>query len=146
MWAPGLAQPYPSPLSVTLQRRHPHNPQSSSPPAGISFLAKYQARGRVTQQLRDDALVTSWTNQTLSLLQRPVSASGVENQKPDVVHKTAIGGGAMIPDKYGAVAGLPIALRSTGTAQDEVRLKDSALPHTKHRGSAVLLCVKSSAT
>ena len=44
----------------------------------------------------------------------------LKNQTPDVVHKTAIGGGAMILDKYGAVEELPIALRSTRTAQDEV--------------------------
>jgi putative transposase len=44
----------------------------------------------------------------------------LKNQTPDVVHKTAIGGGAMILDKYGAVEELPIALRSTRTGQDEV--------------------------
>jgi len=76
--------------------------------------------------------------------ERPHQA--LKNQTPDVVHKTAMGGGAMILEKYGAIDGLPIALRSTGTAQDEVRLKDSAIPNTKKQGSAVPLCVKSSAT
>ena len=75
--------------------------------------------------------------------ERPHQA--LKNQTPDVVHKTALGGGAMILDKYGAAQGLPIALRSTGTAQDEAGLEKSVEPNTKKRGSAVQLCVKSSA-
>ncbi len=75
--------------------------------------------------------------------ERPHQA--LKNQTPDVVHKTALGGGAMILDKYGAAQGLPIALRSTGTAQDEAGLEKSVEPDTKKRGSAVQLCVKSSA-
>jgi hypothetical protein len=31
-------------------------------------------------------------------------------------------------EKYGAAPGLPIALRSTGTAQDELRLEESTIP------------------
>jgi len=70
----------------------------------------------------------------------------LKNQTPDVVHQSAAGGGAMILEKYGAAEGLPISLRSTGTAQDEVRLEKSVILNTKNRGSAVQLCVKSSAT
>ena len=70
----------------------------------------------------------------------------LKNQTPDGVHKTAIGGGAMILEKYGAVKGLSIALRSTGTAQDEYGLEKSAIPNAKNRGSAVQLRVKSNAT
>ena len=76
--------------------------------------------------------------------ERPHQA--LRNLTPDVVHKTAIGGGAMILDKYGGADRLPIALRSTGTALDEVGLEKSEIPSTKNRGSAVQLCVKSSAT
>jgi putative transposase len=70
----------------------------------------------------------------------------LKNQTPDVVHQSAAGGGAMILEKYGTNEGLPISLRSTGTAQDEVGLEKSVIPNTKNRGSAVQLCVKSSAT
>jgi len=76
--------------------------------------------------------------------ERPHQA--LENRTPHEVHQNATGGGAMILDKYGAVDGLPIALRSTGTAQDEVGLEKSVIPNTKNRGSAVQLCVKLSAT
>jgi putative transposase len=76
--------------------------------------------------------------------ERPHQA--LKNQTQDVVHKTAIGGGAMILDTYGAVEGRPISLRFTGAAQNEVRLRKSVIPTTKTRGSAVQLCVKSSAT
>ena len=70
----------------------------------------------------------------------------LENQTPDVVYRNASGGGAMIVDKYGAAQGLPIALRSTGTAFEEDRLEISEVPNTKNRGSAVQLCVQSGAT
>jgi putative transposase len=76
--------------------------------------------------------------------ERPHQA--LKNLTPDGVHKTATGGGAMILEKYGAIDRHPIALRSTGTAQDEVGLEKSAIPNAKNRGSAVQLCVKSSAT
>ncbi len=51
------------------------------------------------------------------------------NQTPDAVHASAVGGGAMIVDKYGAkqeLPGLPIALRSTGTAFGEVRVENES--------------------
>lgn len=70
----------------------------------------------------------------------------LKNQTPDSVHRNATGGGAMILDKYGAVEGLPLALRSTGTALDECELGKSAIPNAKNGGSVVQLCVKSSAT
>ena len=47
---------------------------------------------------------------------------GLDNQTPDAVHTSAAGGGAMIVDKYGAMQRLPIALRSTGTEFEEVRI------------------------
>lgn len=76
--------------------------------------------------------------------ERPHQA--LENQTPDVVHQSASGGGAMILDKYRTVEGLPISLRSTGTAFDEDRLEIPRIPNAKNRGSAVQLCVESSAT
>ena len=76
--------------------------------------------------------------------ERPHQA--LENQTPDVVYRNASGGGAMIVDKYGAAQGLPIALRSTGTAFEEDGLQISEVPNTKNRGSAVQLCVQSGAT
>jgi hypothetical protein len=45
---------------------------------------------------------------------RPHQALG--NKTPDEVYQSASGGGAMIVDKYGAKEGLPVALRSSGTA------------------------------
>ena len=53
--------------------------------------------------------------------ERPHQA--LENQTPDAVHQSAACGAAMILDKYRAVAGLPIPLRSTGTTLDEGRLE-----------------------
>jgi len=76
--------------------------------------------------------------------ERPHQA--LRNLTPDVVHQRAQGGGAMIVDNYGAAQGLPIALRSTGTAFDEVRLEKTEIPKMKNRGSAVQLLVQSSAT
>ena len=65
---------------------------------------------------------------------------------PDRVHQRAQGGGTMIVDNYGAAQGLPIALRSTGTALDEVRLEKTEIPKTKNPGSAIQLFVQSGAT
>ena len=45
---------------------------------------------------------------------RPHQALG--NKTPDEVYQSVSGGGAMIVDKYGAKEGLPVALRSSGTA------------------------------
>lgn len=69
----------------------------------------------------------------------------LQNLTPDVLHQRAQGGGAMIVDKYGAAQGFPIALWSAATAFDEVRLEKPAIPNAKNRGSAVQLCVPSSA-
>jgi putative transposase len=66
-------------------------------------------------------------------------------QRTDAVHQSAEGGGAMIVAKYGAAQGFPIALRSTGTTFDEARLEKPKIPNAKNRGSAVQLCVQSSA-
>ncbi|MBG6078119.1 putative transposase [Polaromonas sp. CG_9.11] len=76
--------------------------------------------------------------------ERPHQA--LRNLTPDVVHLRAQGGGAMIVDNYDAAQGLPFALRSTGTAFDEVRLEKTEIPKTKNRGSAVQLFVQSGAT
>ena len=51
-----------------------------------------------------------------------------------------------IVDNYGVAQELPIALRSAGTAFDEVRLEKTEIPKTKNRRSAVQLFVQSSAT
>lgn len=75
--------------------------------------------------------------------ERPHQA--LKNQTPDVVHQRAEGGGAMIVDKYGGAQAFPIALRSTGTAFDGVRLEKPEIPNAKNRGSAVQLCVQSGA-
>lgn len=76
--------------------------------------------------------------------ERPHQA--LRNLTPDVVHQRAEGGGAMIVDNYGSAQDLPIALRSTGTAFDEVRLEKTEIPKMKNRVSAVQLFVQSSAT
>ena len=44
---------------------------------------------------------------------------GLGNETPNTVYETGAGGGAMIVDKYGKAADLPIALRSTGTEFNE---------------------------
>jgi putative transposase len=68
------------------------------------------------------------------------------NQTPQEVHKTSSGGGAMIVDKYGVKERLPVALRSSGTEFDEVKIESKpAIPNAK-TGAAPSSCVKSSAT
>lgn len=74
--------------------------------------------------------------------ERPHQA--LRNLTPDVVHQRAEGGGAMIVDNYGVAQGLPVALRSTGTAFDEVRLEKTEIPKTK-TGAAPSSCVQSGA-
>ena len=76
--------------------------------------------------------------------ERPHQA--LRNLTPDMVHQRAEGGGAMIMDNYGAAQGLPVALRSTDTAFDVVRLVKTKIPKTKNRGRAVRLLVQASAT
>ena len=56
---------------------------------------------------------------------------GLANRTPDAVHKSATGGGAMIVDKYGAMPGLPMPLRSTGTAFDDGNMEIPKMPNTK---------------
>lgn len=75
--------------------------------------------------------------------ERPHQA--LKNLTPDVVHQRAQGGGAMIVDKYGAADEFSIALRSTGTAFDDVQLKKPVIQNAKNRGSAVQLYIQSSA-
>ena len=76
--------------------------------------------------------------------ERPHQALG--NSTPDAVHASSVGGGAMIVDKYGATQGLPIALRSTGTEFEEVRIENqSTMPKAK-TGAAPSSCVKLGAT
>jgi hypothetical protein len=62
--------------------------------------------------------------------ERPHQSLG--NLTPQEVHKTSSGGGAMIVDKYRAKERLPVALRSSGTAFEEVRIEsESAIPIAK---------------
>jgi putative transposase len=76
--------------------------------------------------------------------ERPHQGLGYET--PNTVYETAAGGGAMIVDKFGKGANLPVALRSTGMPSDEEPIEMQAIPNPKTRGSAVQLRVKSSAT
>jgi len=76
--------------------------------------------------------------------ERPHQSLG--NQTPQEVHKTSSGGGAMIVDKYRAKERLPVALRSSGTEFEEVRIEsESAIPIAKN-GAAPSSCEESSAT
>jgi putative transposase len=76
--------------------------------------------------------------------ERPHQSLG--NKTPQDVHKTSSGGGAMIVDKYRVKEGLPVALRSSGTEFEEVRIEsETAIPIAK-TGAAPSSCVKSSAT
>ena len=68
------------------------------------------------------------------------------NQTPQEVHKTSSGGGGTIVDKYRTKERLPVALRSSGTEFEEVRIEsESAIPIAK-TGAAPSSCEKSSAT
>jgi putative transposase len=58
------------------------------------------------------------------------------NIKPDEVYQSASGGGAMIVDKYGAKEGLPVALRSSGTAFKNDSIEKTLRIEFKNRGSA----------
>jgi hypothetical protein len=76
--------------------------------------------------------------------ERPHQSLG--NQTPQHVHETSSGGGAMIVDKYRTKERLPVALRSSGTAFEEVRNDIwPAIPNAK-TGAAPSSCEKSSAT
>jgi hypothetical protein len=76
--------------------------------------------------------------------ERPHQSLG--NQTPQHVHETSSGGGAMIVDKYRTKEKLPVALRSSGTALEEVRVDIwPAIPNAK-TGAAPSSGEKSSAT
>ena len=76
--------------------------------------------------------------------ERPHQALG--NRTPDDVQKNRAGGGAMIVEKYWAKPGLPIALRSTATEFEEVRIKNVSATQNAKTGAAPISCVKSGAT
>ena len=77
-------------------------------------------------------------------VERPHQSLG--NQTPQEVHKTSSGGGAMIVNKYRTTERLTVALRSSGTAFEEVKIEnESAIPNAK-TGAAPSSCEKSSAT
>jgi putative transposase len=68
------------------------------------------------------------------------------NQTPHEVYRTSSGGGAMIVDKYRTKERLPVALRSSGTEFEEVRIEsEPAIPNAK-TGAAPSSCERSSAT
>ena len=76
--------------------------------------------------------------------ERPHQSLG--NQTPQEVHKSSSGGGAMIVDKYRVKERLPVALRSSGTEFEEVRIENEpAIPKAK-TGAVPSSCEKSSAT
>ena len=81
---------------------------------------------------------------TKGLVERP--HQGLQNRTPEAVYQSASGGGAMIVDKHGAAEGIPIPLHSTGTAFEEVELKNSGIQEDENRSSAVQLRVEPSAT
>ena len=66
--------------------------------------------------------------------ERPHQAMG--NRTPDAVHASAIGGGAIIVDKYGATQGLPIALRCTATEFGQVRIENESVIQNTKTGAA----------
>jgi len=70
----------------------------------------------------------------------------LENQTPEVVHKTSSGGGAMIVDKYRSREKLPVALRSSGTADCEVRIEIEPAIQKAKTGAAPSSCEELSAT
>jgi putative transposase len=76
--------------------------------------------------------------------ERPHQALG--NQTPQDVHKTSSGGGAMIVDKYRSHERLPVALCSSGTAAEEVRIEIEPTIQKAKTGAAPFSCEKLSAT
>ena len=70
----------------------------------------------------------------------------LENLTPQQVHKTSRGGGAMIVDKYRVKERLPIAIRSSGTEFEEVRIESESTIAIAKTGAALSSCEKSSAT
>jgi putative transposase len=70
----------------------------------------------------------------------------LDNQTPQEVHKVSSGGGAMIVDKYQSQERLPVALRSSGTADGEVRVEIEPAKPNANTGAAPTSCEKLSAT
>jgi putative transposase len=70
----------------------------------------------------------------------------LENQTPEVVHKTSSGGGAVIVDKYRSREKLPVSLRSSGTADCEVRIEIEPAIQKAKTGAAPSSCEGLSAT
>ena len=66
------------------------------------------------------------------------------NKTPDVVYRSAIGGGAMIVDKFGgAVEGTPVPLRSTGassTAEATATTRSKAKPGQRRSAANEVQC------
>jgi putative transposase len=68
------------------------------------------------------------------------SHQSLGNQTPQHVHETSSGGGAMIVDKYRTKERSPVALRSSGTAFEEVKIEiESPKPDAKTGDSTVQL-------
>ena len=67
------------------------------------------------------------------------------NQTPLAVHTSSSGGGAMIVEKYKSKAKLPVPLRSSGTAFEEVRMESDSAMQIAKTGAAPSSCVKVSA-
>ena len=70
----------------------------------------------------------------------------LDNQTPQEVHKTSSGGGAMIVDKYRTTERLPVTLRSSGTAPQEVKIENVPAISNAKTGAAPTSCEKLSAT
>ena len=68
----------------------------------------------------------------------------LENKTPDTVYRSAIGGGAMILDKFGgAVEGTPVPLRSTGdssTAEARATTRSKAKPGQRRSAASEVEC------
>jgi len=70
----------------------------------------------------------------------------LDNQTPQEVHKTSSGGGAMIVDKYRSKESVPVALRSSGATNEEVRVVIEPAIQKAKTGAAPSSCEKLSAT
>jgi putative transposase len=76
--------------------------------------------------------------------ERPHQALG--DQIPQKVHQTSSGAGAMIVDKYRSQEKLSVALRSSGTAVEEIGIESELAMHDAKTGAAPFSWVKLSAT
>jgi putative transposase len=66
----------------------------------------------------------------------------LQYKTPDVVYASASGGGALIIDKYGAAQGLPITLRSTGTAFKDVTIEPESAIQNSKTGATPSSCIE----